>query len=138
MIEYTKIQAQLEELLPRLVAGEFACAEYGDPARVGGYASHIRVYYLPTMGGMQFGIKIVSSHVEGSGAYFPDAAGAINYAMERVHHYHHPLTAALAKKLATLASRSERPELAFTGFTNDDLRASREFAAGLVDYRMSS
>lgn len=135
MIEYTKIQAQLEALLPRIVAGEFACAEYGDPAHVGGYASHIRVYYIPTMGGMQFGIKTVSSHVEGSGVYFPDAAGAVDYAMERVHHYHRPLNAVLAKRLAQAATRSERPVLAFTGFTNDDLQASRSFAAGLIAYR---
>lgn len=138
MIDYMKLQEQLEDLLPRLVSGELACAEYGDPAHVGGYASYIRIYYLPTMGGMQFGIKEVSSHVEGSGVYFPDAAGAIDYAIERVRHYHRPLNAVLAKRLSQLATRSERPVLAFTGFTDEDLRASREFAAGLVAYRMRS
>lgn len=138
MIDYSKLHAQLLSQLALIKSGDFECIEYGDGAHVGGYASYLRVYYMDTAGGKQFGVKTVSSHVEGSGAYFPDEASCIDYVMNQVMYYHRPLNKLLAMRLEKLAAKGERPELGFNCFTKDEMRASRGFAADLVAYRMRS
>lgn len=138
MINFTNVMSSLQELLPKLQAGEFECLEYGDPAHVGGYASHLRIYYIPTMGGPQFGVKEISSHVEGSGAYFPTVESCLEYVMKRLAYYHRPLPKHMEDFRAQLQSKLGRKdqELSFFPLQASDLVESRAKASGLVRYRM--
>lgn len=86
------LRETLRKLLALLQSREIYCIEYGDPTKpVGSYMSYLRIYYINTIGGLQFGIKRLDRRgVEGSGHYLPDAKQAEDAAMNCILHYHRP------------------------------------------------
>ncbi len=94
MINIAKIIAlknQLTELVAELQAGgKWMYIEYGDASEPSGSVmSHLRVRYMNTAGGIQFCLKTVRHHIEGSGLiYTPDAPEIVTHAMDAVLRYH--------------------------------------------------
>ncbi len=135
MLDITQINALQAKLLPMLrdlLFDKIEVIEYGDPkVPSGGVMSHLRIRYIATPGGMQFGIRVVSNHVEGSGFYTTDENKALTYAMDLVLHYHRD-TPMRARMRAMYGS----PDLTFFVPNNEDLSISETKGSGLVAMRM--
>lgn len=129
MLTIEKIVAlknQLTELLSQLKAGgKFMFIEYGDPTQpVGSHMSHLRVRYMNTAGGVQFCLKRVSYHVEGSGQYTPDQREIETLAMDAVLHYHRDTVA------TKLRRKADQAELSWFGADIGGALALREAGLG--------
>lgn len=61
----------LLEALKNIQADPALIVEVGADNRFGRWDCELKVRYMKTAGGMQFGIKEVTSRGEGSGAYYP-------------------------------------------------------------------
>jgi hypothetical protein len=98
--------------------------------------SHLRIYYMNTAGGMQFCIKRISSHVEGSGDYTSDIAVADIKIMDAVLYYHRPTPLRDKLQDAHKARGTKMPELSFFAIEKiEDMTDSINKRNGLVAYR---
>jgi hypothetical protein len=112
MLGFRQIEARREalaDLLARLQAGEIECVEYGKPGQQ--YMSYLRIRYMNTAGGLQFGIRTLSHGIEGSGDYTPDAGAALQKALDAVIHYHRPAGSKIQAALRELRAKNGKPEV---------------------------
>jgi hypothetical protein len=131
--QISKQQSLLTAMLMQLRRGEIHAIEYGNSTQPGSWQSFIRIYWMNTQGGLQFCIKHIYSHVEGSGAYYPEEEQTSKYAMNRIIHYHHSSLVSRAN-----FKRAEVPELSFFAVKNkEDLESSYNKGRGLVQFRNS-
>jgi hypothetical protein len=90
----TSLKEQHELLLSQiymLVTMPGSCLEYGNPERPGGAFSGLRIYYINTMGGLQYRLTRLSQPgIEGSGEYTPDAKEMALMAQKARDHYERP------------------------------------------------
>lgn len=83
--------AELRRLLPLLQAGTIRVIEYGSTKNKGQYnCAAIRIRYLNTAGGPQFGIRTVTRGIEGSGDYTPDSSECLFKAQRRMEEFERP------------------------------------------------
>lgn len=131
-----QLQAELADLLTRLEQGEFAFLEYGDPSMpCGAPMSHLRIRYMQTAGGMQFGLKTVSHHVEGSGFYAPDALTIRNIAMDAVLRYHRSSNNSWASAMRREQMTRNESSLGWFGVIHSDAELSETKGNDIVAWR---
>lgn len=128
--EINELQSQLKDLLVKLLAGEVPCIEYGSPDDK--YLNYLRIYYMPTAGGHQFGLKRLAQGVEGSGQYCPDAEEMMGIAMDAVLHYHRPTR---FTELHAKLHNYKTPKLTWYAPSLKTLQEAQNRANALVEYR---
>jgi hypothetical protein len=117
----TSLKEQHELLLSQiymLVTMPGSCLEYGNPEHPGGAFSGLRIYYINTMGGLQYRLTRLSQPgIEGSGEYSPDAEEMILMAQKARAHYERP-TPLRDKIRAMRRERGESSDPALSWFFN--------------------
>lgn len=63
------MSTDLKSLLKQLQSGEIEAVEFGEAGKPFGMMSSHRIIFIPTAGGVQFGIKQVTGRGLGSGIY---------------------------------------------------------------------
>lgn len=102
----------LKALLVQLQNGEIEAVEYGEPGRPMGFMSSHRIVFIPTMGGVQFGLKQVFVNGLGSGAYLGLDIDAVVKASEaQVAYYNRPHPNPKIRE--ALAARGDRSKLEY-------------------------
>lgn len=102
----------LKTLLVQLQNEEIEAVEFGEPGKPMGIMSSHRIIFIPTAGGIQFGIKQVTSRGLGSGLYLGlDIEAVIEASTKQAEHYMRPHPNALIRKF--IAQKGDRSKLEY-------------------------
>jgi hypothetical protein len=102
----------LKTLLVQLQNEEIEAVEFGEPGKPMGIMSSHRIIFIPTAGGIQFGIKQVTSRGLGSGLYLGlDIEAVIEASTKQAKHYMRPHPNALIRKF--IAQKGDRTKLEY-------------------------
>lgn len=106
------MSTSLKALLVQLQNGEIEAVEFGEPGKPMGVMSSHRIIFIPTAGGIQFGIKEVTSRGLGSGMYLGlDLDVVVAASTKKVEHYMRPHPNAMLRDL--VAKKGDRTKLEY-------------------------
>jgi len=102
----------LKALLAQLQNEEIEAVEFGEPGKPFGFMSSHRIIFIPTAGGIQFGLKQVTGRGLGSGMYFGLNVDAFVEASEKmVEKYLTPHANPMIRDM--IAKKGDRTKLAY-------------------------
>lgn len=102
----------LKTLLVQLQNEEIEAVEFGEPGKPMGIMSSHRIIFIPTAGGIQFGLKEVTSRGLGSGMYLGlDIDAVVKASTKQVEYYMRPHPNAMIREM--VAKKGDRTKLEY-------------------------